>query len=230
LNIEYELFKWHSKKDARFESVINILKKLMPNLQDIKLDENDDRIYYIEKRSAKKLIFNQLDTGCQCLIGMIGDMILRLSKLQTNITNPNDLVGIVLIDGFDLYFYPKWQRRLPALLSEIFPNVQFIASTYSKIPLLGAPENSIFLKTTRDIHGIIVHKIDIDLSNLLPNHLLTSELFDMDLNEITSVMYKPEPDFQIQANLEKMEDPIVMQERLKNYLINNAKFPNHLFD
>jgi predicted ATP-binding protein involved in virulence len=230
LNIEYELFKWFYKKDTRFETVITILKKILPNIQDIVLDEKDDRIYYIEKMSVKRLIFKQLDIGCQSLIGMIGDMILRLFKTQKNITNPNDLAGIVLIDGFDLYLHPKWQRHLPALLSEIFPNVQFIASTYSEIPLLGAPENSVFFKTTRNIHGVTVHKVDIDLSNLLPNHLLTSELFDMDINDIRYVLYKPKPDLKIEDRIHEIEDPDTIRERLKNYKINNAKFPNYLFE
>ncbi|MEY4936941.1 MAG: hypothetical protein RIS64_3300, partial [Bacteroidota bacterium] len=116
---------------------------------------------------------------------------IRLFKTQPEITKPSDLAGIVLIDELDLHWHPKWQRRLPTLLSEIFPKVQFIASTHSEIPLLGAPENSIFLKVTRTLEeGVKVHKIDIDLSNLLPNHLLTSALFDMDFNDITSVTHK----------------------------------------
>jgi predicted ATP-binding protein involved in virulence len=137
-------FKWFYKKDVRFETVVTIFKKLIPNIQDIVLDEKDDTIYYIEKEGVKRLTFNQLGSGYRSLIGMVGDMMIRLFKTQPDITKPSDLAGIVLIDELDLHWHPKWQRRLPTLLSEIFPKVQFIASTHSEIPLLGAPENSIF--------------------------------------------------------------------------------------
>jgi len=92
-----------------------------------------------------------------------------------------------LIDELDLHLHPKWQRKLPKLLSNVFPNIQFIASTHSVIPFLGAPENSVFLKVNRSqAQGITIERIDIDISNLLPNSLLTSPLFDLEGKDIKS--------------------------------------------
>jgi energy-coupling factor transporter ATP-binding protein EcfA2 len=233
LNIEYDLFKWFYKKDARFETVINIFKKLIPNIQDIVLDEKDDTIYYIEKDGINRLTFNQLGSGYRSLIGMVGDMMIRLFKTQPEITKPSDLAGIVLIDELDLHWHPKWQRRLPTLLSEIFPKVQFIASTHSEMPLLGAPENSIFLKVTRTLEeGVKVHKIDIDLSNLLPNHLLTSALFDMDFSEITAVTNrsKNKNNLRTEDTMQEIKKTDDVEAYLKDYATNNAKFSDDLFD
>jgi predicted ATP-binding protein involved in virulence len=100
-------------------------------------------------------------------------------KQQLVRLEPKELTGIVLIDELDLHFHPKLQRRWP--LSDVFPKVQFIASTHSVMPLLAAPESSVFLKVTRNkAAGIQLEQIQIDIKNLLPNSLLTSPLFDLD--------------------------------------------------
>lgn len=116
---------------------------------------------------------------------MIGDMLIRFYKQQPEIIEPKDFTGIVIIDELDLHFHPKWQRKLPILLSSIFPKIQFIASTHSVIPFLGAPKNSVFLKVKRNkATGIKLERIDIEIKNLLPNSILTSPIFDLEGEEI----------------------------------------------
>jgi AAA domain, putative AbiEii toxin, Type IV TA system len=233
LNIEIELYLWFIENDVRFEETVAIFKKLIPSIDDIVAERKDRKIYYIEKLSSNKLINKQLGSGYKSLIAMIGDMMIRLFKTQPDITKPSDLAGIVLIDELDLHWHPKWQRRLPTLLSEIFPKVQFIASTHSEMPLLGAPEHSIFLKVTRNLEeGIKVHKLEIDLSNLLPNHLLTSALFDMDFEEITSVTNKNKNknNLRTEDSMQEIEERDAIKAHLKNYEANRAKFSDDLFD
>ncbi|MEO0042644.1 MAG: hypothetical protein RL329_2092, partial [Bacteroidota bacterium] len=233
LNIEIELYLWSIEKDIRFEETVALFKKLIPTIDDIVVERKDRKIYYIEKLSANRLTNKQLGSGYKSLIAMVGDMMIRLFKTQPEITKPSDLAGIVLIDELDLHWHPKWQRRLPTLLSEIFPKVQFIASTHSEMPLLGAPENSIFLKVTRTLEeGVKVHKIDIDLSNLLPHHLLTSALFDMDFNDITSVTNrsKNKNNLRTEDSMQEIEERDTIKAHLRNYAANNAKFSDDLFD
>jgi predicted ATP-binding protein involved in virulence len=69
---------------------------------------------------------------------MIGDMMLCLFEQQIEVVDPAELAGIVLIDEIDIHLHPKWQKRVPEILHENFPKVQFIVSTHSPIPLLGA--------------------------------------------------------------------------------------------
>ncbi len=231
LNIEFELFKWFYKKDERYGKVIFIFKQLIPNLKDIVLDEKDDKIYYIEKDGHGRLTFNQLASGYRSLIAMVGDMMIRLFKTQENITNPNDLAGIVLIDELDLHWHPKWQHRLPSILSDIFPNVQFVATTHSAIPLLGAPKHSIFIKVTRNVsEGIKAEKVDIDMTNLLPNHVLTSELFDMDIDEIKAISNVNNQDLRTEDTMSEVKENIAIDKRLEAFEASNALFPDNLFD
>ena len=112
---------------------------------------------------------------------MIDDMLVRLFETQTDVVNPKELQGIVIIDELEAHLHPKWQVKFPRLLSETFPNVQFIASTHSALPFLGAPEGAIFLKVKRTKNtGTIVEKIPLEVANLLPNAIYTSQLFGLE--------------------------------------------------
>lgn len=196
LNIEIELKNWYYRSQvndldkesreifaARFENVKKALLELMPNIAEITIDAKEDKVIYSEKDEendilTRGLTFNELASGNKNIIAMIGDMIIRLFILQPHLSNPVDLEGIVIIDELDLHLHPSWQKALPGLLSEIFPKIQFIASTHSPIPFLGAPEGSVFLKVNRtEEEGITLERLDIDISDLTPNLILSSPIF-----------------------------------------------------
>ncbi len=189
LNIESSLSRWYFKEKfkGKYENVRRTLIRLLPGISDMQIDEDTDEMFYIEKEreedgeSYEPLPFNRLASGHKSLIAMTGDMMLRLFEQHPDEDRPENLSGIVIIDELDLHSHPRWQRDLPIRLSEAFPKVQFVASTHSAIPFLGAPENSVFLKVTRDRKdGIQLRRVEIDIRNLLPNTILTSPLFDFD--------------------------------------------------
>ena len=162
---------------SRIEKVKALLVSLMPHVTDIEL--SGTQVRYKEK--GRTVPFDHLAASHKSIVAMIGDMLYRLFESQPETTNPKELQGIVLIDELENHLHPRWQVEFPKLLSETFPKVQFIASTHSVLPFLGAPKGSIFLKVTRDeTEGTKVERLDIDVANLLPNALLTSPLFDLD--------------------------------------------------
>ncbi|MBN1618879.1 AAA family ATPase [Candidatus Dojkabacteria bacterium] len=211
-NIEAELLISHYDAPSKFDELCKMLKALIPSLNKIELDKDQRKILYYERDKIDDkeqtsifapIEYEHLASGIRSIIAMVGDIYLRLSNAQQrrylnllgksgvekqsndhSIYTPRELFGIVIIDELDLHLHPKWQRELPTLLSEVFPNVQFIASTHSPIPLLGAPLNSIFLKVDRSVEsGIIVKRLtglEKNISNLLPNSILTSPIFDLD--------------------------------------------------
>ena len=136
------------------------------------------KVFYIEKGYEAPVEI--LSSGHKSIIVMVGDMMIRLFETQPEIDDPKDLKGIVLIDELEAHLHPKWQRAFPQLLSEAFPNIQFIASTHSILPFMGAPAGSTYLKVKRtEAEGTTLEKLHLDLSNLLPNTLLSSPLFDL---------------------------------------------------
>ncbi len=204
-NIELKLSRWYFKRDVgheyeiKYKTVVALFKELL-NLQDITVDKKTDKVLYTEKapdgKSYSPLPSEQLASGYRSIIYMVGDMILKLFDTQPEVWDPKDLIGIVIVDELDLHFHPKWQKRLPRLLSKIFPRIQFIASTHSPIPVLGAPGHSVFLKVNRSrSEGITVERLDSvekQLPDLLPNTLLSSPLFGFqDIYAATHSKNKP---------------------------------------
>jgi len=178
-NIEYELHLWKLEKDKKFDIVKSIFKSIIPTLDDIILQGRT--IKYIEIDASGKtyepVTYEELPSGYQSLIALIGDMYFRLSIYQPD-TPAKEMAGVVIIDELDMHLHPSMQKKLPGLLSKAFPKVQFIASTHSPIPLLGAPENSVFIKVERtEEKGITCERLDIKVEDLTPNTILSSPLF-----------------------------------------------------
>ncbi len=235
LNIESELVKWKLKNDNRFNLAKRAFLKLVPYLADIQLNPLNDRIEYIEKDTIddgsqyEPLPFEKIASGFRSILGIAGDMIIRLSNTQKDVENPSDLKGIVIIDELDLHWHPKLQKQIPELFSEVFPNIQFIVSTHSPIPLLGAPKNSVIFKVNRTKEeGITVQKVEIDLKTLTPNLLLTSGVFDMD--DIFSIQLEDLTDVRTEDTFEEMEKNDGIDQYLENFEKSNQQFPDELFE
>jgi len=234
-NIEYELFASFYDNPGKFSMLEKLLKKVVPSLHKIELEKKERRILYYEKDEDDDAViyepvsFDELASGIRGIIAMVGDIYLRLSKkmehqreskrgiVVRNYHQPEELGGIVVIDELDLHLHPKWQKKLPSLLSEVFPNVQFIAATHSPIPLLGAPEGSIFLKVNRtEEEGITLERLDVDIKNFTPNLILTSKIFGF--TEIFPITHDPKTPIRTEDTLEEAEFTDKVVERLKSLL------------
>ncbi|MCU0326639.1 MAG: AAA family ATPase [Spirosomaceae bacterium] len=236
-NINAELVRWGLKKDKRFGLVKRAICTLIPNIADVKLNEQTDQIEYIEQeinidgaKSSKyqPLTFQKLASGFKSVIALAGDMIIRLSKHQPEIHDPSELKGIVIIDELDLHLHPKLQKQLVGQFSKVFPKVQFIVSTHSPIPLLGAAANSVILKVTRSqSEGIQIEKVNVNLRNLTPNLVLTSGIFDME--DFTSVQNEDISEVRTEDSFAEMEKNDTITRYLDEFEKSNAQFPDELF-
>jgi predicted ATPase len=220
----------------RFDLLKKAVCTLIPNLADIRYNKESDQIEYLERELNSEnstatyhpIPFKKLASGFKSIIALAGDMIVRLSKTQPNITNPSELKGIVLIDEIDLHLHPKLQKQLIGQFSTVFPKIQFIVSTHSPIPLLGAPENTLIVKVNRtESEGVSLEKIDIDLKNLTPNLVLTSGIFDME--DFTSVQNEDIHKVRTEDSMTEM----LKNDEVKNFLTefeqSDADFPDELF-
>lgn len=206
-NIDFELIKWELKKDSsqisteektKIKAKLNFTKRLlieMLDLDDIIIDITEDKVLYKEKGTNDSPLEGvrsfELGAGYRNLLGFVGDMILNLSNLQESTLDASQLYGIVIIDEIELHLHPKLQKSLPGILSKYFPLIQFIASTHSPIPLLGAPEGSIFLKVDRTMEdGIVIsrlEKLEKEIKYLQPNAVFSSDIFDFDSIESSQI-------------------------------------------
>jgi len=209
----------------RMAKVRALLVTLMPHVSDMEIE--GPSVFYTEK--GHRVPWRHLSAGHKSIIAMIGDLLIRLFEAQPEIVDPKDLEGIVLIDELDAHLHPKWQIKFPGLLSTAFPNAQFIASTHSVIPLMGAPEGSIFLKASRDtLRGTRVEKIDIDMANLLPNAILTSPLFG--LESIVSDQNKDFSKVWTDDSFQEIQRQQDRDQRLEECAKKGRRFPREFFD
>ncbi|GAD31457.1 ATP-binding involved in virulence-like protein [Photobacterium leiognathi lrivu.4.1] len=69
-----------------------------------------------------------------------------IERENLSINNLFHIPGIILIDEVDLHLHPKAQENYLKILTDIFPNIQFIVTTHSPFVIRGLPENSIVVQ------------------------------------------------------------------------------------
>lgn len=236
-NINSELVRWGLKKDKRFGLVKKAICTLIPNLADVRLNSETDQIEYIEQEIGgdgkntikyQPLPFQKLASGFKSVIALAGDMIVRLSKNQPTVKDPSELKGIVIIDEIDLHLHPKLQKQLVGQFSKVFPKIQFIVSTHSPIPLLGAASNTVILKVSRtESEGVQIENIKLELKNLTPNLVLTSGIFDME--DFISVQNDDISEVRTEDSFDEMQKNDMVEKRLQDFEKSASQFPDELF-
>ena len=220
-NIErWALKQWHENStdaENRLNNTLNLLKKMLPNVSEILLEK--DNLICIEEGYPSRM--HEMASGNKSILAMVGDILIRLFEMQPGETEPEKLKGIVVIDEIDVHLHPVYQRRFPQMMTEAFPMVQFICSTHSPIPLLGAPEGSrLFLVERDEENGTVLRDPGIDVAHLHPNAILTSPLFNM--QKIFSDQLKDYADLDPEDDY----DHIVRRRKLEDAIKNTVKEPN----
>ncbi|HWM26257.1 MAG TPA: AAA family ATPase [Chthoniobacterales bacterium] len=71
------------------------------------------------------------------MLGLIRSYISAISGQAEDQEGVQRGAGIVLIDEADAHLHPAWQQKLPTLLRQMFPHVQFILSAHSPLFVAG---------------------------------------------------------------------------------------------
>lgn len=114
-----------------------------------------------------------LSQGYQTLIAWLADVVGQILLDAESPLDAAEMEGLVLIDEIDLHLHPTWQLRLIPALKQVFPRLQFIATTHSAMVLPALVAEEIIL-LSQDEQGSVVAKP----SSHSPSLLTGSELFD----------------------------------------------------
>tara|TARA_R100000935_G_scaffold29362_1_gene49659 strand:+ start:12829 stop:14559 length:1731 start_codon:yes stop_codon:yes gene_type:complete len=233
LNIIDQFDSWMEKGIniiERQKEIGELLLNAMPNIGKVEMDYNLNEIpetLFHEIDSHGNLLnpvgFDKLSSGYLSIAAMMGDMLTRLFDQQPNVKDIADLRGVVIIDEIDIHLHPKFQKHFVEQLSIAFPNIQFIVSTHSPIPLLGAPKNSVVCVVTRDRDsGVKINRVDdkIYLEELLPNTILTSPIFGMD--DITNENREKGSSIRTEESFEDIKFMNKLESKISEFL-NNKK-------
>lgn len=187
LSSHYDLGVKPKYIELEMESFLGNLEEILPNIKHIAYDHENDKLLFYDNEfdmisNNKPKTFEQLSSGTKSFAALIIDLLLKLRKQQPNVLDIANYRGIVIIDEIDIHFHPNMQKEIIVQLSDTFPKIQFIVSTHSPIPFLGAPKNTIIYNVTLDTEkGVQLRRIEnVDFTNLLPNTILTSPIFGMD--------------------------------------------------
>ena len=74
--------------------------------------------------------FNSMSMGYAAVFDIIGDLIMRMESKRRY-----DLEGLVLIDEIESHLHVDLQKKIVPILTQLFPNIQFILTTHSPFVL-----------------------------------------------------------------------------------------------
>lgn len=163
------------ERNPLLESVKEVIKETLNYLTDEKIKNiayrDKDLLVTYNNEEIHKV--GLLSDGYRNIIGFVSDIAYRIAILNPNLEdNIKKTPGIVLIDEIDLHLHPKWQKKIVGLLIDLFPKVQFIATSHSP-----------FIIQSMEAGGII----DLD-----KNENLTTNATKMSIEDIAEDIMKVE--------------------------------------
>ncbi|NUN64833.1 AAA family ATPase [Pseudanabaena biceps] len=168
--------KAQEKFKKRFNQIIEVLKKVLPDITDIQIAQADED--YPRPR-AKFLTpygwvhLSSLGLGYRTTISWMVDLVVRLFDRYPDSEDPLAEPAIVLVDEIDLHMHPQWQRTIMEFLTERFPNTQFIVTAHSPLVVQAAQDANIVLLRREGDRVIIDNNPEI-IDNWRVDQVLTS--------------------------------------------------------
>lgn len=83
----------------------------------------------------KSFKFTELSDGYAAIIDIIADLILKMQGNGSELVRAYQKKGIVLIDEIETHLHLALQKTVMPMLTQLFPNIQFIVTTHSPFVL-----------------------------------------------------------------------------------------------
>ena len=87
---------------------------------------------------GKRFKFTELSDGFAAALDIVADLILKM-QYKDSLTRAYEKEGIVLIDEIETHLHLGLQKIIMPLLTQVFPNIQFIVTTHSPFVLSSMP-------------------------------------------------------------------------------------------
>lgn len=161
--------------DKVFEVISTVTEKMA--LQFVAVETGTNKVI-VKTDNGIEMPLEALSQGTISLIGWLGVLLQRLYEVYDQDEDPTKRFALVLMDEIDAHMHPLWQRTLVNNLKEIFPNVQFIATTHSPLLIRGMPFQQV-TRFVREGGKVTMPRLEPDMTFGYTDQLLTSMLFDL---------------------------------------------------
>ena len=184
INLDYRAKKAKGKRaqqlfDTFFETVGHLTVGM--KLGKGKVVETKDKAYQVMVETDDgEVPIELVSQGTQSLLGWVGVLMERMYEQYDRANQPWKQPALVLIDEIDAHMHPLWQQAIVPGLSELFPKVQFVATTHSPLVVAEATRDQVrVLVRDPDSNKVVVNCPDEDFNVLRADQMLTSSLFDL---------------------------------------------------
>ncbi len=170
-----------SKYKKEFEQVKNLLKEILPDINEIRIkpinDENSKILLEVQTNYGW-VNLRDLSFGYQTVAALLVDISSKMMEQYPESKNPLAEPVIILIDEIDLHLHPKWQRVVIDKLSKYFLNAQFIVTAHSPLIVQAAEDidaNIVVCRNEGD--RVVIDNNPESVKGWRIDQILTSDLF-----------------------------------------------------
>ena len=127
--------------------------------------------------NAQKFAMDEMSDGYKNTLSMIGDIAYRMAVLNPTLGDQvlEKTPGVVLIDEIDLHLHPQWQQTILSDLHAIFPEIQFIVSSYAPAVINSVPRKQIRILNHGEIYMPAAQTYGRDANSILREVMNVSE-------------------------------------------------------
>lgn len=102
------------------------------------------------------IYFEYLSSGFKSCIAIIFGIIKDIEfRFKSPTLKADEFDGIIIIDELELHLHPEWQSRISKVLSDVFPNAQFIVATHSPHIIQAASPKEIIALSIDDNGNVV---------------------------------------------------------------------------
>lgn len=161
-----------------FKNLDEVFSKVFED-KNLKLEFVKDNYEFLIKLSdSRALTFDVLPDGFSAFLSILMDLFVRLDLIRKVVKNNTyDPCGIVLIDEPETHLHLSLQYQVLPILTQLFPNIQFIVATHSPAVISSIKNVTIFDLTSKEV--LSDEAIGKSFSELMVSHFgLDNEFSD----------------------------------------------------
>ena len=152
--------------------------------------------FYINLSDGRRFTFNQLSAGFSAFLSILTELLMRTDLLRKQTHDYTyDPCGFVLIDEPETHLHLEMQYQILPLLTDLFPNLQFIVATHSPAVASSITGATVFDLSTGKVLGDVA--AGSSYSELMQSHFGVKDEFsnvgDAIITDIKRIVRVPDP-------------------------------------